>query len=629
MTKEQEKILEEAKLRYPPGTRFKEVGTNKEYTIDDIEGYKTNSYWLREEHLIISIKETNIHGAYLYKSDQWAIIISKPEVKPSKDKPFYVVVTEENKHILSKWRFNNSENKLDIGKITGLNLWDNKRLEKGHNSANIIQGNNYTFGNEITFEQFLELYPEYKEDKPKFEVGKWYNYDNYNYIKFERLERCSGYNKLHGETIFSGVYKNKDYIANTSMENQLIKLTDLSEIQQYLPINHPDLIKTDIMKFKVNDYIVILHKSKTRYFLKNNIYLQKENNEWLCTDKDSTGGYCTSSYVKFINKHDWRYATKKEIEEYDRLGKPYDVTTLNIKTDIIPEYVECIKSDANIEIGTIYKIEKESLWGINEKVYYLLNNTSPYYTNYFKPSTKEAYDAMNKPKSLVGRYLKYIGTSISEPKYGDLFKVIKDEAGTNLYRLRDNVPECHWEGSENLNKNGKNWELMPEGFIPETKEKLEQMVEQEWIPKVGDWVYFNSFSAGCYGAGDENSIYQVIQKPQFSFESSIGGLFENKKSFYITGKDKRIWRVWGNFRKALPHEIPIESKTIQSKDFVINTDINSNNLGHENHLNLVMKGGSLDKCEISFQILDFGTKDKTIKTELELIPIKKLKTFNN
>ena len=61
----------------------------------------------------------------------------------------------------------------------------------------------------------------------------------------------------------------------------------------------------------------------------------------------------------------------------------------------IPEYVECIKIDYNLEIGKIYKIESYDngkKYGI--PVYFI--NKKPYYTTYFKPSTKEAYEAQFK-----------------------------------------------------------------------------------------------------------------------------------------------------------------------------------------------------------------------------------------
>lgn len=64
-------------------------------------------------------------------------------------KCWYVRVTKENKNVLSKWRFPDSNNYLLEGYITGMYKWKNGKLSKEHDS----QVNN-EWENEITFEQF-------------------------------------------------------------------------------------------------------------------------------------------------------------------------------------------------------------------------------------------------------------------------------------------------------------------------------------------------------------------------------------------------------------------------------------------------------------------------------------------
>ena len=64
---------------------------------------------------------------------------------------WYVKVTEENKDILSKWRFGkDSLLKLDTFHITGMYFSYDGKLEKGHNPEYKTK----LFGKEITFEQF-------------------------------------------------------------------------------------------------------------------------------------------------------------------------------------------------------------------------------------------------------------------------------------------------------------------------------------------------------------------------------------------------------------------------------------------------------------------------------------------
>ena len=75
-------------------------------------------------------------------------------------KNWHCVITENNKQILSKWRFGeNSMFGLEtyIDGYVGMVLWNTGRLEKGHNKdlgdKNLVSLG-YFYGEEITFEQF-------------------------------------------------------------------------------------------------------------------------------------------------------------------------------------------------------------------------------------------------------------------------------------------------------------------------------------------------------------------------------------------------------------------------------------------------------------------------------------------
>lgn len=109
---------------------------------------------------------------------------------------------------------------------------------------------------------------------------------------------------------------------------------------------------------------------------------------------------------------DWRYATQEEAAEYERLGKPYDVTTLQKKEESITEYVECIKSITNsFTVGKIY----DWPYPIDDQgdrraipIQGLLFN--------FKPSTKEAYEAQNT--SVKTDYIPQVGDYVVMEKAG-------------------------------------------------------------------------------------------------------------------------------------------------------------------------------------------------------------------
>ena len=73
-------------------------------------------------------------------------------------KKWFVIVTEENQDILSKWRFDDIYiSKIAVGKIVGMVQWKKKGIiEKNHNPIEFIKTSVYDFGKEITFEQFEE-----------------------------------------------------------------------------------------------------------------------------------------------------------------------------------------------------------------------------------------------------------------------------------------------------------------------------------------------------------------------------------------------------------------------------------------------------------------------------------------
>ena len=100
----------------------------------------------------------------------------------------------------------------------------------------------------------------------------------------------------------------------------------------YIPKPEETLMKNMFVK---GDYIVCLDTpEKDSSYPKNYVFKQRENGSYLLSELDATGhrenGWgCINFTKKDISiNYDWRYATKEEIAEYDRLGKPYNVTDL-------------------------------------------------------------------------------------------------------------------------------------------------------------------------------------------------------------------------------------------------------------------------------------------------------------
>ncbi len=152
-----EELLKEAKKKYPIGCVFNNT---------NVIGHKTENQEVIQEPYIAEDRTeiwtiTRDSTWTLYSNGKWAEIVSQPQEQPSKDKPFYVVVTEENKEVLSKWvNRGNLWSKCVVGFKE--NKADNRISRAWSNGT--TDNYKFTFGNEITFEQFLELYPECKEE---------------------------------------------------------------------------------------------------------------------------------------------------------------------------------------------------------------------------------------------------------------------------------------------------------------------------------------------------------------------------------------------------------------------------------------------------------------------------------
>ncbi len=93
--------------------------------------------------------------------------------------------------------------------------------------------------------------------------------------------------------------------------------------------------------FLKDEYIVtlILKEKQTCCAKENYIFKQREDRTGIypCVDLEGSCSNSNDSYSfgRLRNLLDWRYADLDEIEEYERIGKPYDVTTLN--SFILPE----------------------------------------------------------------------------------------------------------------------------------------------------------------------------------------------------------------------------------------------------------------------------------------------------
>ena len=235
--------------------------------------------------------------------------------------------------------------KGDVGRIInkhGVNFPSQKRYSCSNALSKGVLG--------VKYELLPEDYSPEQETKGsnvEFIPGKWY--------KVELSNKFNHYIKVDSVTEDEITLDCEGYVANlnkwdkgTSINLKTVTkydlLTDLSVIQKYLPDGHPDKITSDV--FKKGEYVVLISDGQSTagarlvqsdQFIKNHCYKVRENKVFLRPELDSNGsttnGWKSVPYNpnEYHKNRNWRYATEKEAIEYEKRGKPYDVTELQKK----------------------------------------------------------------------------------------------------------------------------------------------------------------------------------------------------------------------------------------------------------------------------------------------------------
>jgi hypothetical protein len=274
---EQEKnlLLEEAKQRFPIGTKYKcaQAPNSTRKCIIDETFYNIIRYNYGVETSIDAVG----YG-FIYYDSKWAEIISKPESNElSEPKYDYEVVhcttQEEWDFIKNKTtKVNSKEWSEAIEKYSGgVCIYSNGR---GWASLGYWQNLNNT--KIYSFQEWCDKFGHKPDFKPKFEVGKWYKINNCWYAKFNMIHGQNTYWQYTESITFQGVYnKLSDNIKMSSIKDGLsvVLLTDLREIQQYLPDNHPDKIKVMKEESLVDRYLKALVDRPLNIAVKTNEYV--------------------------------------------------------------------------------------------------------------------------------------------------------------------------------------------------------------------------------------------------------------------------------------------------------------------------------------------------------------------
>ena len=272
-----------------------------------------------------------------------------PDGHPDKIGSFNFEVGKWYKFLNGSFKFgkyekiHNSGNRIKFSEIiTSTGIYDNK-------SAHIDFTSNIELLTDLS--EIQKYLPNGHPDKVKNfkpEVGKWYSF-NWDYsgkdhiviAKIKKVEEDYFAVSWRSYLWLDKSYSDSDAYRFKDVSN--IKELSIKEIQPYLPIGHPDKITSS--EFKKGEYIVLIDKGQStgsatlledfRTFIQNHCYKVRENSTFLKAELDSsestTNGWVCIPYNpnQFHKTRNWRYATQEEIDEYERRGKPYDVTELN------------------------------------------------------------------------------------------------------------------------------------------------------------------------------------------------------------------------------------------------------------------------------------------------------------
>jgi len=235
-------LIKEAKEKYPVGTVFKSIFNKFNYISSG------KFQWLYEKQLI---RDIEVYGV-VWGQNEWAEIITEEPKQPEINTYGLSVGDELPFNILNEWALA-GDNRYQENEYLGWRMCNSGFIyDRKIKSFKVIDGTvgflvpgtNEVYLRAEGFKEFAESF-----DKPKFEVGKWYKCEGYNYaIKYLKKEvRNSKYAIVYSDIITHDDRYESFPEGSTGVgyvdEGTWYELTDLSEIQQYLPDNHPDKIK--------------------------------------------------------------------------------------------------------------------------------------------------------------------------------------------------------------------------------------------------------------------------------------------------------------------------------------------------------------------------------------------------
>ena len=470
-----------------------------------------------------------------------------PDGHPDKIGSFNFEVGKWYKFLNGSFKFgkyekiHNSGNRIKFSEIiTSTGIYDNK-------SAHIDFTSNIELLTDLS--EIQKYLPNGHPDKVKNfkpEVGKWYSF-NWDYsgkdhiviAKIKKVEEDYFAVSWRSYLWLDKSYSDSDAYRFKDVSN--IKELSIKEIQPYLPIGHPDKITSDV--FKKGEYIVLIDKGQStgsatlledfRTFIQNHCYKVRENSTFLKAELDSsestTNGWVCIPYNpnQFHKTRNWRYATQEEIDEYERRGKPYDVTELQKKELSMKEiqkeckkrfpigctYIDTSKNEHVLkEDSCTYRVIDKQIWAHSMGGYLYEDG--------------EWAELVSLPEENVTEIPEYIECTETQESYfikGNIYKVI-DSSSLTSARLVSNINLCEMGAGTQLfclmESYGKKY------WKPSTKEAYEQQKP----------LTYESVS-GCFPTDKKMFIYDEVGQYPLTPSECWKNIpkFEEQKEFDIYG----------------------------------------------------------------------------------------------
>ena len=546
-----EELLEEAKRRYPVGTYFKSPDDG--YKIREVKPYNIGSditwYWSEEPkgpviRSLSSLFCQDVEGKptcsnpHVYKDGKWAEIVSKPES---------VEKMEEPKFIVGKWYKRTTEPTSDafVLYIKCSSTDPIKDCEHitfgGKHNVTVTQGRGYKQWKVLEDLSEIQQYlPEGHSDK--FPVSKELTSLPEKWCIRDCVEVSDWASKKYdigsvvGRNFFHFV-SDKSYFFDSPIKLGYTEIT-LDQFKKWV-------LKESSEVSLVGRYLRYIGTSKKSPMYGDFFRIDSMESEGLFRLRDNEPN-CNWRPEKVIN------GTSKSFELMpEGFTPPLTAPIPPLPSSQIPEYVECIQKDTLVEVGITYKVT-ETGGSINGNPTCIINGMR-YFQSYFKPSTKEAYEAQQKPQTMVQKWA--VGTYVVFLKnYGDNPKGTVDRIGKDFGETIQAATKYIFHDSSSLCNMNKNTEVKwfatqqeAEEFAKTLREPepVKPSVELKWTPQVGEW---------AIRTVDNGGIHKIGRVFQISGIDSYEGLTE--------GHDG-ISHCLSSVRKALPHEIPSEQTSVK------------------------------------------------------------------